>query len=361
MAGNQHYQRYFGVTKGVTWGTAVDVATAGALAHLNQPGDSWSISGGISRAPEFNSNNNIRKFHDQRHAANFSVSAHYDFNSQALGHLIGAFYGASTDSPSEVTGGQGDYEHFMTLSAGTSKFVTVAGILEDDQSVEAPSAQPTSLSFSGNQNDPLRVDISGVCSQRISSYETTPENTQAELAGMTYPTPDLAFCNGANIYCRINAQGGGALSGSDDVNIENFQLSISRSPQLDYVYQGANTGIVQQPKYPSPLSEYSLSITLDRLDDAYFDVLGSFQSGTEYKAEIFIDGDTIGSGTAASLKISIPMMQCVTAPDLPSSHATQMKPTISFRCYESDTAPTGMSAITLGQLALVSTASVDLA
>lgn len=362
MAGNQHYERYLGVTKGSSWGTVVDVATAGALLHLNQPGDSWNIGGGITRAPRFSKNNNINKFYDQRHSATFSVSGHYDLNSQALGHLVAAMYGASTDSPAENNAGQADYLHNMDLTSATGKFVSLAGILESDQSIEAESAQPTSLTLSGSQNDPLRYSISGVVSKVVTSYEATPENTKAEIAGMTYPaSPDLAFCNGTNLYVRINAQSGGGLSSSNDIKVESFTFTISRTPQLDYVFDGADTGVVQLPKYPSPFSEYSLSITLDRLDDAYYDVLTAFQTNVQYKAEIFVDGAQIGSGDNASIKIQIPWMQCVSAPNIASANATQMKPTITFMCGEAASAPTGMSGVTVGRLAAVLNYASDLA
>lgn len=361
MAENQHFDRWFGVTKGATWGTVVDVATAGGILHTNQPGDSWQIGGGITRAPEFSKNNNIRKFHDQRHDATFNVSYHYDFNGLASGMLIGAFMGSSTDSPSENTSSQGDYAHAMPLSAATTKFLTVAGVLETDEAIEGESAQPTSLTISGAQNDPLRVDVSGVVSKVVSSYEATPENTKAELAGMTYPTPDLAFCNGTNLYCRINASGGGALSSSDDIKIMSFSYQVARSPYISWVFDGAGTSVMQQPRYPSPFSTYQLSLTLDRLDESILDIMSYFQSGTELKAELLVDGEQIGSGDNASIKISVPKMVAISNPLPSSSHASQMNPTIVFTCMEADSAPTGMTGITLGQIDLVSTQDGDLA
>lgn len=363
MAGNQHYQRRFGVAKSSTWDTATSIVSTGDLAHLNQPGDSWSIQGGITRALEMSGNNNVLQTHDQRHAVTFNVNGQYNFTGQALQHLIAAMFGASTDSPAENNSGQADYAHEINLSAETTKHVTVAGMVESDQIVECTTAQPTSLVISGNQNDPIRIQVTGTGARRLTSYEASPTNTAAELAGMTYPSPDLAFCNSkTNLYCRINSQSGGALSGSDNVKIESFTYTVTRQPQVDYVFDTTNTGVCQIPKYPSPFSEHSFTITLDRLDDAYFDVFSSFQSGTYYKINLFCDGSQIGSGDNGSISIWLPKVQCITDPGAQSSQGTQWKPSLTFTCMEAASAPTGFpTGVTLGQIALVSTVSVDLA
>ncbi len=334
-------QGIIAIMPGVTWGTAVNATGAQAMHGLvtlrNARGEFRSRDVGFS--------NFLMDVVKLEESVDITLTADLSYGSLIL-QPIAKLFGA--DTCAEVTGGQGDYRHTITLQEENDfEFTTVLwnyGTTTYDL-IEIPSVKWHTLRITQERNGVGVVTIEGIGDKVNTTGQST---TYAQLAACTYDGYEAAVLGGTNHYCRINAASSGALSSSDDKNIMSYEITLTRPLERDYTLRGANTKYSMEPKQLGQTTG-QLSLTFHQIDSSALDILSLWNAETQQKAEIYLDGTVIGSGTNRSYKYIFPCLEHVGAfpagYDYPNNNA-RMRPTAVFNMLQASAAPTGMTGHT---------------
>ena len=332
-----------GVVKGATWGTAVDLTSAGKLLHAT----SLSITGGyeIVQPNDAGFENFITE--NTRIRENFDVSITCDLSYGGTWlQFVAALLGTAS-APSEQTVGEGDYLSTLDLaSENRGDFLTVAWKNEDDKILEIPSLKVSAIDVNMETPGTGTITITGMGDKLL--YDTAATNTIAILNGLTAPTYQMAaFSCGTNIYARVGDYSTGtALSASDDIQIMNFTFNVTRPLQRRYVANGSDSCRTLEP-YQAGKTTGTFNFQLSEIDDSIYDLVNIFQNATQQMAEIFFDGDQIGAGVNTSLKLQFPYMQNDELPETGFTSNTDIRqPTVNFTLLQAPAAPAGMSGVT---------------
>lgn len=324
---------------GSTWGTAATLT--------NRVPGRFTLGGSVGR---FNSRdvgfgNVLKEIIKLQESVEVSFTHDMAYNNRnfALAH----FMGTDTTSVSDVTA----YEHILDAdSENDAEFCTMAWKVETDRALEIPSIKYNSLRIAQQANGIGEVTVGGIGDRLV---YTSPENTASDIDGFNLnggtTQYQAAKLGGANHYFRINSHGGGALSSGDDECILGYELNITRPVESDFCLRGANTQYTVEPLVGGGLMLGTLRVDFPDVDDSILDDLAAQDAGTQYKIEIFMDGDSItGSSTNASIKLQFPLVQIVDRPtgyDLPDNTG-RMRRSITFDLLSPDSAPTGMTGRT---------------
>lgn len=338
-----------GIAKGSTWGTAVDIATAsgtgsGGAMHARV---SLSTSRGEFRPNDVGFGNMIEEIEKLEESVSVTITADTSYHGRYLMALAGVLGTAS--APSETTASQGDYLHNLDLATNNdSDFFTVAFISGEDNAVlELPSVKFHTFTWSHGVNGVGTFTATGIASG-VTWEASTPENTAAELNSLTYDTYQACVLGGANHYFRINTVGGSTLSSSDDFEIKDFTVGIQRPLELEYCLRGANSKYTEEPKQTGDTTG-TLTANFCKSERSRLDVMNIWSTGTQHKAEIFFDGDQIGTGVNTSCKFQFPKLEIggamPTGFDLPNSNQ-RMRPGVTWNLLKATSAPSGMTGVT---------------
>jgi hypothetical protein len=336
-----------GIGMGSTWDTARDLtgANVGRLLHCS----SFDDTGGFTEfvRPDIGADNFETTSDRQELNLNVSMAATMTYDGIWM-QLLAALMGTVTSVPAETTGGQGDYAHNIDLASKLdSRYLTMGQLVEDDYVKEFPSVKMVSGRLEGGPNRPGTFTGQGIASRVLFTPET-PTNTAAEVAALTDPTYNPASLGGTNHYLRINAQAGGSLSGSNDIPILGWSIDIARPMSTRHVLRGVNTAFTKEPIQNGP-TVVGFGIQLDEATDSTLDLLAAWKAGTEYKAELFMDGLVIGTTVNRSIKFQLPRIKL--AVGVPTGYGVSGAtgdrfPSISFKALKPTAAPTGMSGVT---------------
>ena len=333
------------IDKAATWGTAVDLTTAGRLIHASN----WSVTGAFD---EFSQNDigfdNFRT-EVERLGFNLDVSMTCDlsYHGQWL-MILASIMGTSTASPAETTGGQGDYLHVIDLASNNKgKFMTAAWSVEDDYVLEIPSIKWHTFTIESNANGVGTFSAQGIGDRLVDNASAS--NTYAEITAETYPTYQACVLGGTNHYMRFDDYSTTtALTNADDKNILNYKLTIARPMQKRFTLRGANSPYSLEPlQLNKTTGEFQFQMS--EIDNAQIDGIVDWLAQQKVMSELFFDGAQIGTGVNTSIKIQLPYMEhkgtMPTGYDVPSSN-TLMQPTFMFNLLKATTAPSGMSGVT---------------
>lgn len=345
MASINTQQAKVAVGKGVTWGTAVDLTGGGVGANIHTS----ALTIGGSRGRFTPNDNGFDNFISELELLEYSVdlSLTFDLTYQGIWKIfVAALFGTVTGSPAENNVGEGDYLHdFDPASSVAGNFLTLAYLLEDDRSLEFPSVKPISFAITQSTNGVGVITVNCIADRLVTN---SPVNSQADIDSLSYPTYQAAVLGDTNHYLRLNTQSGGALSSADDMEILNYNFSFNRPLQRNYPLRGANTKYTTEPAQLDVCTG-QLSFLLNEIDDGSLDILDDWNDGNEKKAEIFIDGDQIGSGDNTSIKLQMPRLSpsegVPAGHDIPSSRQL-MQPTATYDMLKASAAPTGMTGVT---------------
>jgi hypothetical protein len=265
--------------------------------------------------------------------------------------IMAQLFGTS-GAPTQVTVGQGDYRHTLTVnSSANAKWLTFAYETASATVVECPSCAVRSLTLS-TQKVPGYLDFSAeLLANQVLLTGTT--NTNASIQAATITDTELVAADPEDEFW-LNTASGAALSTSDRVKVTSYSLTLSRPQEHMGEIKGAagNSEPVE-----TGLMEGELTLTLkDNQDHTFFT---HWNSETILKSKLNLQGSQIGSGTNRSVSIYIPCMQLMEFPDYPISGPGINPVTLKFKIYAASAAPSGMTS-TLPYAEIVNTLATSL-
>lgn len=250
----------------------------------------------------------------------------------ALALIMG---GAGTPSLLDSTAYSNSYTLANTL-AGI--FGTFAILKKSDIVWEAPSWKPNSFKLSGEFNAPLKLSMDGT-PNLIDLASST--NTAASMASVSYPDKGNRIIWNSDAYFRINDQSGDALDSDDGIYPASFDLSFSRPQDIDYT-----TGYDCDEPVDSDFPEPVLTLNFPRYNDANHAFFADWDAFTSKKMEIYFKGALIESTYYYEFKLTFPHLKVVD-PEAAMSGPGKIPMSMSFDVFGCDSAPTGMTGITL--------------
>lgn len=330
--------------KGSTWGTAGDVTSGGLQLRCSNFDPNGGFAHGVSRDIGFSKKPTVQ--YREEFSGSLSISGDSVFSQPWL-MLLGLLMGTES-SPTETTGGQGDYLRTFDLADDlTGLYTTVAWLIEDDRSVEIPSWKPNTFRIGTPVNKVGSWTFSGNYDRIVTSGAS---NTAAEIVAVSASSSyKPAPFSGSNCYLRLDSYSTGTpLTSADNKEIEEWELTINRPVETRHVARGANSQYIVEP-FDLGMIEVMLRIKFGKIDDANEDLVAYWNSQTQLMAEIFWDGAAIGSGTNRSYKIQLPLLE--SNGQVPGGHgypnnSSLMEPEITFRALKASAAPSGMTGVT---------------
>jgi hypothetical protein len=266
--------------------------------------------------------------------------------------LIAVFMGTS-GAPTEVTGGQGDYRHTITVADTLSKFVTLAYESTSALVHELPTCYVTAW---GVSTTGVRGYIDFTASLLANTLElSTTVNTNAVLDATTFTegTPELVIVDQDDSY-RENAQSGAALAGADKLAITSLQFNMERPFELV-------PEIKEAAGFSAPVSSGlitgSLSMEFKQLNDHSLYTLWTAE--TARKARFSVEGTQIGTGVNKRFTVLVPRMVMVDAPNFALTSEGRNPVSVSFQVLQAAANPTGMTS-TRPYVEIVNTLSTTL-
>jgi hypothetical protein len=335
MAGKSGWQSIAAIKIASTWGTAVAAGVGDRFAGEISP--NFNVSELTSRevgSGAYMISNATRG----NYIPTISVTADLGYRN-GCDRLIAQMLGTSA-APTEVTIGQADYKHLIYFNSSlNSKYVTLAFEDSDATTMEFPTCAVQSISLSST-SVPGYIDFTAelLAGEAVLSSTT---NTNATLATTTFTegSPELVAVDFSDTY-RTNAQSGGAVGSGDQYNITGFEMSLSRPQEIIPEIKGsAGNGA----PITSGLIEGTFNVTVKELvNHAYYTI---WSAETAQKAELYVQGTQIGTGTNKGFKVVIPRMLLVQEPQYALTSPGTNTLALNFRLLKAAANPTGMSSM----------------
>lgn len=323
-----------GLKVATTWNTAVACGSGNRLGVELTPnfGASYytarSIGSGLVMAQESVLANSLP-----------TVSLVGDLGYRNNWDVIFALFFGTAGAPSEVTVGQSDYKHTITL-LGTlpTKYGCIAWETSSGTTQEIPTATVRSIGIkSTSVPGPLEATaelVGGIVNR------SSVTNTNASLASTTYTegTPELAAIN-FDDYLWIDDQGTAALASADVYAITGFDFSLTRPHEIRSEIKGSSGNGI--PKVTGNVEGKVTFNVAELADHTYYTV---WAAETAKKALLSCEGSQIGTGTNKSIKIYIPRIKMDDAPGYAVTDPGTNALTLSWATYAASANPTGMNS-----------------
>ena len=238
----------------------------------------------------------------------------------------------------EETGGQGDYRHRLTFTQAISYWLTLAFDADTANVIEYPSCAVRRITLAVNTVPGyLTLSAEMLANTRVISSTT---NDASELAAATVPTDTELFAVAFEDDFQLNAQSGGALSTSDQVNITSYSLTLERP--MEFVGEIRNaTGNSQA--IATDLLKGTLTIGLkEKADQTWFT---ANDAETAYKSKLIVEGTQIAAGGNRAIRVFIPRMKLIQSPEYNLTDPGVNPMTLTFQLFGAESAPTGMDSV----------------
>jgi hypothetical protein len=252
--------------------------------------------------------------------------------------VLAQFFGTSS-APAEQTPTKGDYMHRLTLNT-TGNYVknTFAYLLASGDTLEFPSAMTRSIGINIPEVHAIAQYTAEILGNKAELSSAV--NTAAVVTAATISDSEVAVAIEDSDFW-INVSSAGALSGSDQVNITSYNLTLTR-PQ-DFIGNIKGTPGNAVPVETDVVSG-TLTITFQELTDkAYYT---AWEAETVYKSKLKLEGSIISAGSVnRAVSIYLPLMKLENAPEYQTTEAGYNTVTLNFTLFAASAAPTGMSSV----------------
>lgn len=241
-----------------------------------------------------------------------------------------------TETVTTVTSGV--YEHSAVANVTSLVNYMLIGRETDSANVdEYVNSVMTELGVEFNPNQYVKATGNFKASKRLITGTTS---TNANIQAATEPT-NYNFVFRDTDWFRYNAQGGAALSGSDNLAITSASISLVRD--YEFVAEARGSAGKAPPRVAGePPFVGSITITLKEKDGNAF--WTAHDAGTEYKASIRVAGPTITGAFTHFFRLDFPRLKVVSEPQYNLSSASVNPVTITFQCLVASANPTGMGS-----------------
>lgn len=251
--------------------------------------------------------------------------------------LLAQFFGYSP-TPSEVTGGQGDYRHQMLLSETANQvYTTFAYEDTTTTTIELPTASVRSITLSFSETHAIINLEAELLGSKVEISSAV--NTNAVLAGCTIPDSEPTIIKLEDKFW-INAESGDALDSGDQYDIVSYTLVLTR-PQ-DFIGNVKGSAGNAAPQI-NDVTSGTLTVTVQQVADHTYHA--AWAAGTKYKCKLTSLGSVIAAGTNKEVSIFVPSMKLVSFPDHQQTEAGFNSMTLEFTIFAATAAPTGMASI----------------
>ena len=228
-----------------------------------------------------------------------------------------------------------------TFEPTTSKTGLYATLVQDKSAdiFEVTGAKCTGFELSSG--DMGRMECSFTFMGDIVKEDSTV-NTATEVAALTFPTLGLrTFLDDAVI--RVNAQSGGALGSSDELDVSSLRVRFSQP--LDTRHVAGQTTIIEPEENAFP--EFEVELEGGRYSSTWNAFHAGHRGTTAYKMDITFTGAAIGTlATTYGVLFQFPNMVLQPVSFPVSGGAGQVIPTATWKALSTTAAPTGMTGVT---------------
>lgn len=270
---------------------------------------------------------------------------------EGLDVLIASVMGTA-GAPTIISVGHTGYTNTYALADGIEGIFGSFAIKNKSNIVFAvPSMKVHGFTLSGEMNAPCNMVFNCIGNNQTDSSTV---NTTSTMGNVTYPTKKNRVIFDQNGYFRINDKSSGALSSSDGVAISSFEFAFDRPVEGDYV---AGSQYITEPSATGhPVC--TLTINFPRYNDAAKAFWDDWDSWTEKKGELYLQGPAISGTDYHYWKFQMPHLRVVN-PSASMSGAGKIPASLSFDVLYTASAPTGITATNPFQLLIQNTRSTD--
>ena len=255
-----------------------------------------------------------------------------------LADLICFAFMQTAPAPAEETASQGDYRHRLTYTHTISYWLTLAFDSDASNVVEYPSCTVRRLTLSVDTVPGYVKLVAELLGNKRVITSTT--NDTSELLAATVPTDTELFAVGFDDDFQVNAQSGGALSTSDQVNITSYTLTLERPQEFVGEIKNA-TG--NSEAISTGFLRGTLTVTLkEKADNTWYT---ANDAETAYKCKLIVEGSPIASGGNRALRVFIPRMKLIQSPEYNITDPGINPMTLTFELFAAESAPTGMDSV----------------
>jgi len=237
-------------------------------------------------------------------------------------------------------GGTAAWANAYTLKDDlTGYFATLAMLKKSDKVFEYPSVKLHGFKISGEMNAPLTISLSGIANKLVLASTI---NTAATMAAIDYPDKGNRIIFNKDATFKMNDKSGAALDDSNKIYPASVELTFARQIEGDLT---AGHEDINEPD-ENNVPEAMLTLNFPRYNDANHAFFTDWEAFTEKKMEIYFKGPLIATTYYYELKISMPCLKVIN-PDAAIGGPGKIPATLSLRLLGTDTAPEGMTGITL--------------
>lgn len=246
---------------------------------------------------------------------------------------VAQFFG--TAAVSSVVAGA--FEHTFTMSETfNAEWLTVADQKTTEKTAEYPSCAVTSLSFSAETNDYLRLSMNLLAN--LQDLDSSVNDVD-QLADATVADTQRVVIRPENEF-RINAQGGAALAVGDIEDIVSADIVYNKPQEHVAEVRGAAGNGEPESAEGIPIDA---TLTIVRKTQKDISFMEAHQAGTEYKACFLNEGPILTGSTKYAYEFYFPRLKLVEPVDAPANSPGRNAETITFRVLKATENPTGMT------------------
>jgi len=316
------------IKKGATWDTEVDVNAAGNGIYLLNPGVPKLNVAMLEddSATAFEKNLDVGNVN----ASDFSMD--FDYRWDGLENLLLAMLMGV--SPAPTPQGASAYLHALSLANSAAGIFATYATEKLSKIHVVPSFKVMKASYSFN-NGLIKASF-GVRGSRLIDNSAIITG----MASVTYPANAHHRAKAFQAVHRMNAQGGADFADGDIIKPKAFNLEIERSFDSEHV--GGSQVIAEPLENGKPKVKLTMEFPrMDTVNAAWFE---AWTAASEQKADITITGPLIAATYYYTKKFQLPRL---VIEDVEYADSKIIPAKIVLRGLEADTAPTGMTALTL--------------
>jgi len=210
-----------------------------------------------------------------------------------------ALFMGSAAAPAQI--GETDaYTGKLSLADSVKgQFATLANLIMSDRVHEFPGVKITGVTISGERGAPCKIAFTTIADDEV--YASII-NTSTTMGSVTYPDAGNRAIFTSSCYFRMNAQGGDALSATDNIYPSSFEISMART------MEGDPTGTGNTIDEPDETDDAVFTITLNfpKLNDANKGYFADWDAATAKKLEIGLIGKVCSGANLYSMIFRFP-------------------------------------------------------
>ena len=239
------------------------------------------------------------------------------------------------------TGAGPIYVHALNYQRRSSLVsITMAIRIDSNNSkiLEWPSLKPQQIVMGPNSEGFMEMQVVCMGNSILQNVDATSGST--EFGNVTYATKAQELCIRGNLF-RLNSGAGALTSTADDLDVEDFTLTLDRPLVADRPTEGSTATGGAQVQIPEPVQDGATVITAGWNEPDFIDIdslVDDYKDNTTHKADLIMN-ETIG-GNAHVLDIELGLMEYMN-PEAGLDRQARVPIQREFRCITPQSTPTG--------------------